>query len=55
MKSIAKAFNISLVFLEVIFLTTIEYDTSSSSIDSNKLFNCIFSHLIYGWLAGANM
>ena len=47
--------NISPVSSEVILLTTIEYGTSSSSIDENKLFNWLFSHLIRGWLAGAYM
>lgn len=37
----------------VIFLTKIEYRTSSSSIDSNELLNWIFSHLILGGLVGA--
>ena len=55
MKSIVKTLNISLVSSEVIFSTSSEYGTSSSSIDSNKSFNWLFSHLIRGWLAGTNI
>ena len=53
-KSIANALNISLVSSAVIFSTNIEYYTSSWSIDSNELFNYIFSHLIRGWLVEAS-
>ena len=38
----------------VIFLTTIEYGTSSSSVDPNQLFIWVFSHFICGWLVGAS-
>ena len=47
-----KALNISIVSSAIIFLTTIEYGTSSSSIDSNELFIWVFSHFIRGWLVG---
>ena len=53
-KCIVNALNISLVSSAVIFLTTIEYGTSSSSIDSNELFIWVFSHYIRRWLAGAS-
>ena len=47
--------HIPIVSSAVIFLTTIEYGTSSSSIDSNELFIWVFSHsIIRGWLAGAS-
>ena len=45
----------SLVTPTIIFSTTIEYGTSSSSIDSSELFNWIFSNLIRGWLVGATV
>ena len=48
-----KALNISIVSSAIIFLTTIEYGTSSSSIDSNELFIWVFSHFNRGWLVGA--
>ena len=51
---IANALNISLVSSAVIFLTTIEYGTSSSSIDSNEFFIWVFSRSIRRWLAGAS-
>ena len=53
-KSIANALNMSLVSSTVIFFTTIEYGTSSSSINSNVLFIRVFSHSIRGWLVGAS-
>ena len=53
-KCIANVLNISLFSSAVIFLTTIEYGTSSSSIDSNELFIWVFSHYIRRWLAGAS-
>ena len=41
-------------FFSGIFSTTIEYGTSSSSIDSSNLFIWVFSHLICGCLVGAS-
>ena len=32
----------------------IPYASSSSSIDTNKLFNSVFSHFICGWLVGTS-
>ena len=49
-KSIARALNMFYVSLAVIFLTAVEYGTSSRWINSSKLFMWVFSHLICGWL-----
>ena len=49
-----KRFENILVSSALIFLTTIEYGTSSSSIDSNELFIWVFLHSIHRWLAGAS-
>ena len=49
-KSIARALNMFYVSLAVIFLTAVEYGTSSWWINSSKLFMWVFSHLICGWL-----
>ena len=47
--------HIPIVSSVVIFLTTIEYGTFSSSIDSNELFIWVFSHsIIRGWLTRAS-
>ena len=53
-KCIANALNISFVSSAVILLTTIEYGTSSSTIDSSEFFMWVFSHSIRRWLAGAS-
>ena len=53
-KCIANASNICVVSSAVILMTTIDYGTSSSSIDSSELFIWVFSHSIRGWLAGTS-
>ena len=52
-KNIADTFNMSVVSLAAIFLTTVEYGTSLSRINSNELFIWVFSHFIRRWLVGA--
>ena len=52
-RCIASTLNISIVSSVVIFLTKIEYGTSSLSIDSNELFIWVFLHFIRGWLVRA--
>ena len=47
------ALNISLDSPTVIFSTTFEYSTSSSSIVSNEFLTGLF-HLTRGWLVGTN-
>ena len=52
---LCKALNISIISSAVIFLTTVEYGTSSSSINSNELFIWVFSHFNRGWLVGVDL
>lgn len=52
MKSIANALNKSLLCSGIIFSTAIEYGTSSWNINSDELFNWLFSYLLCGWLVG---